>query len=161
MKTRITAGAFLTCGEKILLMKRGLHKKLGPGKWAGIGGHIELTDIKDPRALKLKKTCLREIKEEAGIKKTEIQKLRLRYIAINQTENEIRIHYHHIGELQREIPLPKCSEGEFYWKYKSEIADLPMSITVKEAISHWINNPNSDSIYLVAVNGDIAAISEL
>jgi len=31
MTTRITSGGFLTCKNKILMMRRGMHKKLGPG----------------------------------------------------------------------------------------------------------------------------------
>lgn len=161
MKTRITAGAFLTYGEKVLLMKRGLHKKLGAGKWAGVGGHMEIADIKDPRALKLKKTCLREIKEETGIKKSGIKNLKLRYIAIIHVEDEIRIHHHYTGELYEEIPLPKCDEGEFYWKYKSEITDLPMSTSVKKAITHWLDNPDDDNIYVIAIHGETATVTKI
>ena len=61
MVTRIMAGAFLSCKNRVLLMKRGLHKKLGAGLWANIGGHLDLEDIKNPRALDFAETCYREI----------------------------------------------------------------------------------------------------
>jgi len=163
MTTRITSGGFLTHKNKVLLMKRGLHKKLGPGHWAGIGGHIDIQDIKDPRALDLAETCYREIKEETGISKESIKNMKLRYIATRKADNEIRIHYHFIGEAEAEFPLPKCDEGELYWLDKSEIHNLPMSTSVKEAVTHWLANPNASDVYLVAVNNtnDGAAISVL
>lgn len=162
MQTRITSSAFITYDEKVLLMKRGLHKKLGAGKWAGVGGHIDLQDIKNPRALKLKKTCYREIEEETGITKSQIKTLTLRYIAVIQVENEIRIHYHHIAQLKKEVPPHnKCNEGELHWLNKSEIENLPMSTTVKTAITHWLNHNKSETIHLIAVKNDIATITEL
>jgi len=75
MTTRIMAGAFLVCGDKVLLMKRGLHKEFGAGLWAGVGGHLEMDDIKNPRALDLIETCYREIQEETGIEKSDILNL--------------------------------------------------------------------------------------
>ena len=162
MVTRITAGAFLSCGNKVLLMKRGLHKELGAGLWAGIGGHLELNDIKNPRALDLAETCYREVLEEAGISKPEIRNLKLRYVAVRKDGDEIRLHHHYFGEVDNEIPLPKCDEGEFYWIEKNNIVDLPMSTSVKEAVKHWVLNPG-DGVYFIAVSpaGDSAVISEI
>ena len=163
MTTRITSSAFLAHGDTLLLMKRGLHKKLGPGMWAGIGGHMELDEITDPRALDLTETCLREIAEEAGIARTGIHNLRLKYISTRKVDREISLHYHHIGELHTKIPLPRCDEGEFHWVHKNDIPDLPMSVSVGEALRHWLATPENDEIYLVAVNksGDSAKVLEL
>lgn len=163
MTTRITAGAFLVCGEKILLMKRGLHKKLGAGMWAGIGGHLELRDIENPRALNTLETCLREVREEAGIEKEAIRNLRLRYIAARKADGELRLHYHYFGELEKEIPLPFCDEGEFFWVAKAEVRELPMTTSVGAAVRHWLENPESSAVFFVAVNpaGDSATISEI
>ena len=163
MTTRLTAGAFLVCGDKVLLMKRGLHKELGPGLWAGVGGHLDLEDIENPRAIDLIETCYREVQEETGISRADIFKLQLKYIAVRKDSNEIRLHYHYLGEVEKEIPMPECSEGEFYWIDKSELLDLPMSTSVKEAIRHWVHNPCNDAVHIVAVNtaGDSAVISEV
>jgi len=163
MITRITAGAFLACGNKVLMMKRGLHKELAPGMWAGIGGHMDFSEITNPRALNLMETCYREIYEEAGINKADIFCLKLRYIAVRKDGNEIRAHYHHMGRVERELPLPKCEEGELHWVDKKDIAGLPMTTTVKKAVLHWLTNPENDEVYLVAVNktNDGAIISEL
>ncbi|MCL2285952.1 MAG: NUDIX domain-containing protein [Firmicutes bacterium] len=163
MTIRITAGAFLFRGSKVLLMKRGLHKKLGPGKWAGVGGHMEISDITDPRAFDIIETCYREIFEEAGICKSDIKNLKLRYIAARKVDNEIRLHHHFMGEVDTEFPLPICEEGELYWVAKKDIPGLPMSTTVGEAVKHWLANPENDGVYMVAVNktDSGADISEL
>jgi len=163
MITRITAGAFLVYGNKILLMKRGLHKEMSAGMWAGIGGHMELADIDNLRALKLIKTCYREVKEETGIKKSQIKNLKLRYVAVRQVENEIRMHYHYLGEVENEFPLPSCNEGELHWVEKNDVPDLPMSITVSEAIKHWFHSPDNEGIFFITVNpaGDCAVVSEI
>ena len=91
MTTRLTAGAFLVCGNKVLLMKRGLHKELGPGLWAGVGGHLDLEDIENPRAIDLIETCYREVQEETGISRANIFKLQLKYIAVRKDSNEIAL----------------------------------------------------------------------
>jgi 8-oxo-dGTP diphosphatase len=163
MVIRITAGAFLFCGSKVLLMKRGLHKKLAPGMWAGVGGHLERGDVKNPREIEIVQTCYREIFEETGIEKSKIRNLALKYVAIRNVENEVRLHHHFFGELEDEINLPQCDEGELFWVEKKEIHKLPMTTTVKEAVVHWLENPESKSIYAVAVNAqdDSATITEI
>ena len=47
---------------------------------------------------------------------------------------------------------PKCDEGEFHWMDKSEIIDLPMTPTVKEAIKHWLAHPGENKTFLIVRN---------
>jgi 8-oxo-dGTP diphosphatase len=161
--TRITAGAFLSCGSEVLMMKRGLHKEMAPGMWAGIGGHLEINDIKNPRAIDIIETCYREVQEETSIKRSEIIGLQLRYIVVRKVDNEIRWHHHYFGEIRKKISLPKCDEGEFHWVEKAKILALPMAITGKEAIKHRIHNPNADGVYLITIapDGDSAVVLPL
>jgi len=51
---------FITHGDDILLLKRGEHKRVYPGRYNGIGGHIERDE--DPLS-----GALREIQEETGL----------------------------------------------------------------------------------------------
>jgi len=159
--TRITAGAFLICGDKVLLMKRGLHKEIGAGMWAGVGGHLDMSDFTNPRAIDTLETCYREVHEETGILRTDIYDLKLRYIAVRRVDGEVRLHYHYFGKLKQEILPPKCSEGDFFWIDKIDLTNLPMSTSIKEAVRHWVCNPNCDEVYLVAVDkvGTSAVIS--
>ena len=163
MTTRITSGAFLSCGDKVLLLKRGLHKEIAPGSWAGIGGHMELDEIKNPRALDLIETCYREVQEETEITKSDIHNLKLKYIAVRKVENDIRLHHHFFGEVKSEMSLPECDEGELYWMDKNKAIDLPMSTSVKETLKHWLNNPNGEDVYFVAVHtdGESATITKI
>ncbi|MCL2619801.1 MAG: NUDIX domain-containing protein [Defluviitaleaceae bacterium] len=159
--TRITAGAFLICGDKVLLMKRGLHKEIGAGMWAGVGGHLDMSDITNPRAIDTLETCYREVHEETGILRTDIHDLKLRYIAVRKVDGEVHLVYHYFGRLEQEILPPECSEGEFFWIDKIDLTNLPMSRLVGEAVHHWVRNPDCDKINLIVVDntGTSAVIS--
>jgi len=163
MTTRITAGAFLVSGNNVLLIKRGLHKKLAPGLWAGVGGHMELNEIIDPRALNLMETCYREVQEETGITKSDIKNLKLRYIVIRKLGTDIRFHHFFMGEVKTKMPLPECEEGELHWVDMNDVCDLHMSESVKPVVKHWAANLDSDEIFMIAINKtcDKATISTL
>ena len=157
--TRLTAGAYLTCGDKILLMKRSLHKKLGPGMWAGMGGHMEPADITDPRALDMMQVCLREVQEETGITPDNIHNLKLRYITMRKSPDrpEVWINYAYFGTLASEIPPPTCDEGIFHWVNMQDILALPMTNVIKETLRHWLTAPNGEGLFLLTMpsTGDI------
>ena len=163
MVTRLTAGAFLMFKDKILLMKRGLHKKIAPGEWSGIGGHMDIEDITNPRELNLAETCYREVQEETGIAKHDIINLKLKYIATRKVGEEIRIHHLYFGEVKNELELPECEEGELHWINKKDISDLSMSLSIKTVLNHWISAPYNDKMFIIITNqaGDSAEILEL
>jgi len=154
MHTRILIGAFLTYQNKVLLMKRGLHKKIAPGLWSCIGGHLEAEEIINPRQINHTAAIYREIKEEANIDEKDILNLDLRYISmrIDKDDNEIRAAYYYIGKVTQEFEPPYCDEGVFYWTDIKDIIDLPMSFSIKEIVKHWVNNPESNNIFLFGIN---------
>jgi len=147
--------------DKVLLLKRGLHKKIAPGFWAGVGGHVELSDFEDPRALDLSETCYRELVEETGIDKAEIQNLKLRYVSVRKAETEIRYIYHYFGEVATEFELPKCNEGELYWVDRARVFELPMTVSVSTPLAHWLENSEDSEIYLIAVDKENASATIL
>jgi 8-oxo-dGTP diphosphatase len=51
---------FITNGDDILLLKRGMHKRVYPGRYNGVGGHIERDE--DPMT-----GAIREMQEETGL----------------------------------------------------------------------------------------------
>jgi len=167
MHIRLMVGAFLICQNKVLLMKRNMDKKIAPGLWSCIGGHLEPEELRNPRKIDHISAIYREIKEEAGISQAEILDLNLRYIAtrIDYTENEIRMVYYYFGKVGREFEPPYCNEGVLRWVDINikDIIDLPMSFSVKEIIKHWINNLDNTNVFLVGMNknNDKSAFIEL
>jgi len=71
---------------------------------------------------------------------------------VSKFENQRSWHHHYFGEIENEIMPPKCDEGEFHWMDKSEIIDLPMTPTVKEAIKHWLAHPGENKTFLIVRN---------
>lgn len=51
---------FVTHGDDVLLLKRGMHRRVYPGRYNGLGGHIERDE--DPLT-----GAIREIQEETGL----------------------------------------------------------------------------------------------
>ena len=156
MYTRLLAGAFLTYQNKVLLIKRGMHKELGPGMWSGIGGHLEPEELSNPRKINHLAAIYREIKEEAGVSPEELLNLDLRYIItlINRTRNEIENVYYYFGKVSGEFEPPYCDEGVLHWVDFKDVKDLPMTFFVKETILHWLDNRDKDNVFLVGINKD-------
>lgn len=146
MKIINFAGAFLKYNNDVLLMHRGLHKKIAPGMWAGIGGHVEPSEINDPAA-----ACLREIEEESGVLPSDIQDLSLRYIVVNNAESGIEIIYFFTGELKSQCLLAETDEGTLHWVDINEARKLPMSLPVRQIYSHWADSPESERIMLCSI----------
>lgn len=59
---------FITHGDEILLLKRGEHRRVYPGRYNGVGGHIERDE--DPQT-----AAIREVQEETGL---EVARVRFR-----------------------------------------------------------------------------------
>lgn len=147
MYIRTMAGAFLTFENKVLLLKRGMHKALAPGMWSCVGGHMEPQDNNSPY-----QTCYREITEETGITPADIEGLSLRYITVQHMPDEICTGYFFVGEITYELPLPQCDEGELHWVSLADLPGLPMSFFIREIINHRLANPDMNSVTLCAVN---------
>jgi 8-oxo-dGTP diphosphatase len=126
LKTRIMSGAFLTYKNEVLLMHRNPDRKIAPGVWAPIGGHIEPHEINNPMT-----GCLREIEEETGICAENIIDLTLRYITVRRFENEIRMVFTYTGEVAEKYDLPKSDEGVLCWIDYEKMTDLPMMFSMK------------------------------
>ena len=141
-KTRLFAGAFLWWNDEVILMQRSLNKKLAPGMWAGVGGHIEQSEINSPIT-----ACFREIAEETGIQSTQIRNLDLRYVAVFKTEDILDSVYYFIGELKERCNLQQTNEGKLHWVNIRDGVDLEMSPHVKAVYLHWVNNMNDTNLH--------------
>lgn len=79
---RVVVTAIIVKDGKFLIAKRGLHKKVLPGKWAVPGGGMELSDyantpktIGDCWYFAVEKTLKREVMEEVGVEIGRVQYL--------------------------------------------------------------------------------------
>lgn len=154
METTLMAGAFLRYNDKVLLMKRGLHKTLNPGKWAPIGGHLESHEMNSPTT-----ACLREIFEETGIKSDDIIDFEMKYIIVRNNNSLIYINYLFTGHLTHLVELIDCSEGSLHWVDFTSLPSYDMSFSIVEACKRLINNNDSMKVVLGAVNYDNTKIS--
>lgn len=117
MKFRNIVMVFLEYEGRILLMKRGLHKAIGPGAWAGIAGHIKGEEINRPYD-----ACYREIQEETGLAKKDIDQLALKYIIYNRLEEETVVNHIFYGRTKTD-QVKANDEGELFWIPKDEVAE--------------------------------------
>lgn len=141
MKLRQMAVAFLLNEEQeVLLLQKKPKSTFLAGFLVPIGGHIENNEINDPE-----KACLREIKEETGLKKESIVKFKLRYIMVRNSKNkETRIQYVFWGSVFKNTTLKESDEGALEWVRLNEITNKNVSETTKEIVGHYCNVVNLD-----------------
>ena len=142
---RTGAGAFLRNSGKILLIKRSKTKKIAPGVWSCIGGHMEPREINNPLG-----ACLREVEEETGIPAAEIHSLELLYIMIRRRGNEISHYYIYFGET-RQTDLVQTEEGHLLWIPEEELANREYTETFAAMIDHYISRKEQDRALYVGV----------
>lgn len=137
--------AFLHNDGRYLLIKRGAHKKISPGIWSGVGGHMEPSEINDPLL-----ACYREIEEETGITKEHIPSLTLRYIITRRSQNEIRQSYLYFGETTQ-TEIIQTNEGELFWISANALLDREYSKTFAAALVHYTSRNVQDQTVYVGV----------
>lgn len=132
MHLRNVATAFLMNGNDILMMKRSEHKKIAPGFWYGVGGHLEPAELNDPKA-----ACRREIYEETGIDATHIRQLRLRYIVMRRSREEMVINYFYFGWTDTRMLVPS-DEGTLHWVPREVALDRPLFPAISLTLKHYL-----------------------
>lgn len=106
------------------------------------GGHFEKEELNDPRAC-----VLREMGEELGLKESDVEGLRLRYITHRLVGSEIRQNYYFFARLKKEMKLTS-TEGNLRWIPYEEIPKLDMPVSAKHMILHYCEEGrNTDHLY--------------
>ena len=141
-KTRLFAGAFLRWQDEVILMQRSLNKKIAPGLWSGIGGHVEQCEMNSPLS-----TCLREIEEETGITPAQIDKIDLRYFVLCKSEDTLDSIYYFSAVLKEKCSLNQTLEGTLHWVKLKDGISRQMTPFMKKLYSHWISNLSSTSLH--------------
>jgi 8-oxo-dGTP diphosphatase len=107
---------FITHGDDVLLLKRGEHKRIFPGQYNGLGGHIERDE--DPYT-----GAIREIQEETGL---DIVHVRFRgTIHVDSGQSNGIMVFVFSGEAASRT-FTDSDEGTLQWVPQDQIHDLPL-----------------------------------
>ena len=133
MKLRPMTAIYLTRGDKILLLYRIGSRVVGNSYTGAAGGHIEAAEYRDP-----KECVLRELHEETGLTRDALDGLALRYITQRRKDGEIRQNYYYFAELQDGFDVNVSNEGRLEWHDMNVLADLPMPVTARHVVDHYL-----------------------
>jgi 8-oxo-dGTP diphosphatase len=107
---------FIANGGDVLLIKRAAHKRVFPGRYDGIGGHLERDE--DPRS-----GAIREIREETGLTARD---LRLRGISNIDAGQDVGILLFIFTAVSDSRVLADCDEGTLHWVPIADAHNLPL-----------------------------------
>ena len=151
IKTRNMTSIYLVRGNEILLLYR-QGSRVADGLWTGsAGGHFEEYELNDPEAC-----VLREMNEELGLNRKDIENLNLRYITLRRIKGEVRQNYFFFATLKETAPSDLSSnEGILKWFPIGEIAILEMPYSAKFVLRHYITiGKTSNEIYVGVADGN-------
>lgn len=142
MKLRNMTSLYLTEDDRILCLYR-IGSRVVSNKYVGsAGGHFEPGELNDPRVC-----ILREMEEELELREEDVEGLTLRYITHRLMEGEIRQNYYFFGKLKEKRELTS-TEGDLRWVDFSEIPQLPMPVSAKHMILHYLQTGRfTDEVY--------------
>lgn len=142
VKLRNMTSVYLT-GEKGILCLYRIGSRVVSNRYIGsAGGHFEPEELNDPRAC-----VLREMGEELGLTEADVEGLTLRYITHRLMGGEIRQNYYFFGKLKEDRELTS-TEGNLRWVKDAEFPDLPMPVSAKHMILHYLKEGRyTDHIY--------------
>ena len=132
MKLRNMTSLYLVREDAVLCLYR-VGSRVVSNKYIGsAGGHFEPEELNDPR-----RCILRELREELGLTEEDLEGLSLRYITHRLMGNEIRQNYYYFARLREERVL-SSTEGQLRWIPVEEFEDLPMPVSAKHMILHYL-----------------------
>lgn len=133
-KLRNMTSLYLVREGEVLCLYRIGSRVFSASRYIGsCGGHFEEDELNDP-----KKCILREMKEELGLTEDDIEGLTLRYITHRLAKGEIRQNYYFFARLKENRELVS-NEGKLRWVRVEEIPELPMPVSAKHMILHYLS----------------------
>ena len=141
-RLRPMTAIYLCQGDSILLLYRQGGRVVN-NVWVGsAGGHFEPEELTDPKAC-----VLRELGEELRLSENHLDSLALRYIVLRNAKGEVRQNYFFFAQLKQGAETALVSdEGQLKWFTLSELADLPMPPSARQAIDHWLAIGRHDNL---------------
>ena len=142
VKLRNMTSVYFVREEEVLCLYR-IGSRVANHRYVGAaGGHFEEGELNDPR-----KCVLREMQEELGLTESDVDGLALRYITHRLMGEEIRQNYYFFGKLKEPRELTS-TEGNLRWVKEEEFPDLPMPVSAKHMILHYLKEGRyTDHIY--------------
>ena len=138
MKLRNMTSVYLTGKRGILCLYR-IGSRVVSNRYIGsAGGHFEQEELNDPRSC-----VLREMQEELGLTEGDVENLQLRYITLRRMKGEIRQNYYYFAAL-REARELTSTEGILRWVGFDEFEALPMPVSAKHMILHYLRQGRFD-----------------
>lgn len=145
---RNMTSVYLT-GEKGILCLYRIGSRVVSNRYIGsAGGHFEPDELNDPRAC-----VLREMEEELGLNESDVEGLTLRYITHRLMGSEIRQNYYFFGKLKKDRELTS-TEGNLRWVRHEEFPDLPMPVSAKHMILHYLAKGRQDEELYCGITGE-------
>lgn len=155
---RNMASVYLRRGDQLLLLYR-QGNSIVSNLWIGsAGGHFEEGEANDA------KSCvLRELLEELSLPENALRDLTLRYITLRYTDGEIRQNYYFFADIIDDtIGTPLSNEGITQWYSIHKLAQLPMPITARQMIDHYVSiGQYNDALYAGISNNNCIQFIEL
>ena len=136
-------------GEKGILCLYRVGSRVVSNRYIGsAGGHFEPEELNDPR-----KCVLRELQEELGLTESDVEGLTLRYVTHRLMGEEIRQNYYFFARLKEEKEL-SSTEGTLRWVRPEEFPELPMPVSAKHMILHYLNVGQYDNNLYAGITED-------
>lgn len=136
-------------GEKGILCLYRVGSRVVSNRYIGsAGGHFEPEELNDPR-----KCVLRELQEELGLTESDVEGLTLRYVTHRLMGGEIRQNYYFFARLKEEKELTS-TEGTLRWVRPEEFPELPMPVSAKHMILHYLNVGQYDNNLYAGITED-------
>ncbi len=131
--------SLLRHNDQLLLLQRSPDKSFAPGKWTGLGGHVETNEYH-----RLRISALREVQEESGILPEEIRDFVLRRaLFVHRPSQPFRVVLYFTGVLSQMV-TPACPEGSLSWKQAAEFHSLDVIDTTRPILDLLIADMDRD-----------------
>lgn len=148
-KLRNMTSVYLT-GERGILCLYRIGSRVADQKFIGsAGGHFEKDELNDARAC-----VLREMEEELGITEADLEHLKMRYITYRLKDGEIRQNYYFFGSLKEDMEL-QSSEGILQWIPYDGFENLPMPVSAKHMILHYLKTGRFDGNLYAGITREV------
>lgn len=137
MTLRAFVATFIFRGDAVLLLERSRTARFAPGRWTGVGGRVELDELNEVEA-----AALREIREETGLKASDLRDLRVRLILTLPEAGGISVLVFCAAETDRAGVRP-CDEGALQWVPVGDLHRVDMIDNARRALNLLIEERRS------------------